>query len=62
MTSKLPSTNPYLRDPKQRQRSVLRSVATSSAIEGIHAPFKADARSASASSLSSVKRVIRVKP
>ena len=61
MTSKLSSTNPYLRDPKQRQRSVLRSVATSSAIEGIHAPFKTVTRMASASSLSSVKRVTRVK-
>lgn len=62
MTSKLSSTNPYLRDPKQRQRSVLRSVATSSAIEGIHAPFKAGARLASASLPASAKRVIRVKP
>ena len=61
MTSKLSSTNPYLRDPMQRQRSVLRSVATSSAIEGIRAPFKTVTRAASASLLSSVKRVICVK-
>ncbi len=36
----LSSTNPYLRDPVQRERSVLKSVASSSAIEGIHAPFR----------------------
>jgi hypothetical protein len=36
----LSSTNPYLRDPVQRERSVLKSVASSSAIEGIRAPFR----------------------
>ncbi|MHB1099128.1 MAG: hypothetical protein ACYCZR_06190 [Burkholderiales bacterium] len=40
MSTKLSDSNPYLRDPTQRQRSVLLSVATSSAIEGIRAPFK----------------------
>jgi hypothetical protein len=40
MSRKLSSANPYLRDPVQRERSVLKSVATSSAIEGIHAPFR----------------------
>jgi hypothetical protein len=40
MSSKLSTANPYLRDPVVRQRSVLTSVSTSSAIEGIHAPFK----------------------
>ena len=45
MSSKLSSTNRYLRDPVVRKRTVLRSVATSSAIEGIRAPFKRDARS-----------------
>lgn len=30
----------YLRNPATRARTVLRSVATSSAIEGIRAPFK----------------------
>jgi hypothetical protein len=45
MSSKLSSTNRYLRDPAVRERAVLRNVATSSAIEGIRAPFKRDARS-----------------
>jgi hypothetical protein len=45
MNSKLSSTNRYLRDPAVRERAVLRNVATSSAIEGIRAPFKRDARS-----------------
>ena len=40
MSSKLSSGNPYMRDPVLRQQSVLTSVAGSSAIEGIHAPFK----------------------
>jgi hypothetical protein len=40
MSSKLSTANPYLRDPLVRQRTVLTSVSTSSAIEGIHAPFK----------------------
>jgi hypothetical protein len=40
MSAKLSTSNPYLRDPALRQRSVLVSVATSSAIEGIRAPFK----------------------
>jgi Fic family protein len=46
MSSKLSATNPYLRDPVLRRRNVLRSVASSSAIEGIHAPFKQLARAA----------------
>lgn len=45
MSSKLSATNRYLRDPAQRERAVVRNVATSSAIEGIRAPFKRDARS-----------------
>ena len=40
MSSKLSKTNPYLRDPVLRERAVLKSVASSSAIEGIHAPFR----------------------
>ncbi len=40
MSSRLSDTNPYLRNAAARERSVLRSVATSSAVEGIHAPFK----------------------
>lgn len=42
MSSKLSSANTYMRDPDVRRVSVLRSVATSSAIEGIRAPFKAE--------------------
>jgi len=44
MGSKLSSANRYLRDPAVRERTVVRNVATSSAIEGIRAPFKRDAR------------------
>jgi len=33
--SKLSDVNPYLRDPVKRERAVLKSVASSSAIEGI---------------------------
>jgi len=40
MSKKLSNTNPYLRDPVQRDRAVLKSVASSSAIEGIRAPFR----------------------
>jgi len=40
MGAKLTDTNPHLRDPLLRQRAVLKSVASSSAIEGIHAPFR----------------------
>ncbi len=40
MSSKLSTVNPYLRDPVARRRGVFASVASSSAIEGIHAPFK----------------------
>jgi hypothetical protein len=36
---KLTSTNRYLRDPNMRETMVTRSVATSSAIEGIRTPF-----------------------
>lgn len=34
-------TNPYLRDPELRARMILRSVASSSAVEGIRKPFEA---------------------
>jgi len=40
MSSKLSSSNRYLRDPVLRERSVFKSVASSSAIEGIHEPFR----------------------
>ncbi|MHB1590812.1 MAG: hypothetical protein ACYCTW_04665 [Sulfuricella sp.] len=53
MSSKLSTVNPYLRDPVLRQRSVLKSVATSSAIEGIFAPFKMMACALNASANSS---------
>ena len=39
-STKLAHTNPYLRDRAARERGVFTSVASSSAIEGIHAPFK----------------------
>jgi hypothetical protein len=40
MGAKLTETNPYLRDPVERARIIFRSVASSSAIEGIHHPFR----------------------
>ncbi len=40
MGRKLIDANPYLRDPVQRERSIFKSVASSSAIEGIRAPFR----------------------
>jgi uncharacterized 2Fe-2S/4Fe-4S cluster protein (DUF4445 family) len=36
---KLSVANRYLRNPEVREKTVIRSVATSSAIEGIRAPF-----------------------
>jgi Fic family protein len=38
--SKLSEVNPYLRDPVKRERAVLKSVASSSAIEGIRVSLK----------------------
>jgi hypothetical protein len=40
MGAKLSVANRYLRNPTTRARTVVKSVATSSAIEGIRAPFK----------------------
>jgi hypothetical protein len=40
MGSKLSAVNRYLRDPIVRKRTVFTSVSSSSAIEGIRAPFK----------------------
>lgn len=40
MRIKLSAANVYLRDPVLRARTVLKSVASSSAIEGIRAPFR----------------------
>lgn len=55
MSSKLSVVNPYLRDPVVRELTVRRSVASSSAIEGIRAPFQRTATGKSASTA-------RVKP
>jgi hypothetical protein len=69
MSSKLSTANPYLRDPVARRRSVFASVASSSAIEGIHAPFKQAAVTPSSGSAASARAtttlqgdVIRPKP
>jgi len=40
MGTKLCSVNPYLRDPVARKRVLIRSVVTSSTIDGIRAVFK----------------------
>ena len=68
-STKLSHTNPYLRDRATRERGVFNSVASSSAIEGIHAPFKTASVSGQfvsagdkAMPRSAVTRVIRVKP
>ena len=44
MGAKLSAANRYLRNPEVRERTVTRSVATSSAIEGIRAPFEGGAK------------------
>lgn len=44
MSPKLSAANPYLRDRELRERTVVQSVATSSAIEGIRTPFKRRAK------------------
>ena len=69
MSSKLSTANPYLRDPVMRQRSVLTSVSTSSAIEGIHAPFKqatvtlpSGSETSSSASTAPQDRLTRAKP
>ena len=46
MSTKLSAVNPYLRDPVARKSMVIRSVVTSSAIEGIRAVFKRARKSA----------------
>jgi len=38
--AKLSEVNPYLRDPVKRERAMLKSVASSSAIEGIRVSLK----------------------
>jgi Fic family protein len=40
MGSKLSDVNPYLRDPVKSKRALMRSVVSSSAIEGIRVSFK----------------------
>jgi len=46
MRSKLSTSNPYLRDSDLREAMVFKSVASSSAIEGIRAPFRQPKHSA----------------
>jgi hypothetical protein len=40
MGAKLIDSNAYLRDPVQRKKAVFLTVSSSSAIDGIHAPFR----------------------
>lgn len=40
MSTKLAATNRYLKDAVVRRKLIFKSVASSSAIEGIRAPFK----------------------
>jgi hypothetical protein len=57
MSSTLASANPHLRDPALRRRGVLKSVASSSAIEGIRAPFL---KAVAARKAAAGKTVVRV--
>lgn len=56
MSSKLSKTNPHLRDPVARERAILKSVASSSAIEGIRAPFRESSTAKSKSVSKTQKR------
>ena len=47
--TKLSVANRYLRNPEVRERTVTKSVATSSAIEGIRAPFGRGAQTGASS-------------
>jgi hypothetical protein len=49
--TKLSVANRYLRNPGVRERTVTKSVATSSAIEGIRAPFGRSAKTAASSKI-----------
>jgi hypothetical protein len=49
--TKLSVANRYLRNPEVRERTVTRSVATSSAIEGIRAPFAGSAKTGTSSKI-----------
>lgn len=49
--TKLSVANRYLRNPEVRERTVTKSVATSSAIEGIRAPFGGSAKNAASSKI-----------
>jgi Fic family protein len=60
MSSRLSESNPYLRNAAARKRSVLKSVASSSAIEGIRAPFKQGTKTA-AKPVSTSKRAGSIK-
>jgi hypothetical protein len=55
VNSKLSTANPYLRDPVARLLSVFASVASSSAIEGIQAPFEQAAVTPSSGSAASTQ-------
>jgi len=49
--TKLSVANRYLRNPEVRERTVTRSVATSSAIEGIRVPFGRGAKTGASSKI-----------
>jgi hypothetical protein len=56
MSSKLSKTNPHLRDPVASERAILKSVASSSAIEGIRAPFRESSTAKTKSAAKTQKR------
>ena len=51
MGTKLSVANRYLRNPEVREQTVIRSVATSSAIEGIRALFEGGAKTGASSKI-----------
>lgn len=55
----LAQSNKHLATPAQRQRVVRVTIATSSAIEGIHAPFKDGAKAVKVGAKPAAKKVAK---
>jgi hypothetical protein len=62
MGAKVSTTNVYMRDPARRERSIFKSVASSSAIEGIRAPFLRPSSGATKSGKARKLGITRLKP
>jgi hypothetical protein len=61
MSRKLSAVNPFLRDPAARRSMLIRSVVTSSAIEGIHVVFDENGKVAGKAPVRKGSRVSRKK-